>query len=300
MREATWSKVGKSVEGAKSIDECLKIAGLDYNVGLAPVYYGDNNVIPGTYASVRDDGHYYGVVGKNYNVVQNRDALDFVNYLKDDIQFLKAGETNSGMVYLIGKLESVNILGDEFTPHVIFRNGFNGKYNIQAAICPLRIVCQNQFNFAFKYSKNTVSIKHNGLAAVKMREAKEVLITASDYIKTLREKAERLSTMAVTAKDINRIVEDLFPIRSSDSPILTERAVKARELFMEAFNAEDNQNFKGTAWGIVNAYTDYITHRPILRQTQTAVENNFTTTAFDPKMMTLFMNAMKNSLGIIM
>ena len=43
----------------------------------------------------------------------------------------------------------------------------------------------------------------------------------------------------------------------------------------------DNVNFKGTAWGIINAYADYITHKPV-KNTKNADENKFEMVTFAP------------------
>ena len=47
---------------------------------------------------------------------------------------------------------------------------------------------------------------------------------------------------------------------------------KAR--FIEAYEADDNQNFKGTAWGFLNAYSDYTTHAPLSTRAN-AADNAF-------------------------
>lgn len=159
MRTATWNGIGRNVADCRDMEQVLKASGLDYEVEKRPVFMNAGPVdmteamtaIPNRFVTVRtSDNHPYDVVSDKFEVIQNRDAFDFVNYMGDEVQFEKAGETTGGMVYIIAKLPEVSILGDAFIPHVIFRNGFNGKVKITAAICPLRIVCQNQFNFAFK------------------------------------------------------------------------------------------------------------------------------------------------------
>ena len=157
-RTTTWHAIGKDVQECTDMAQVLRKSGLDYTVEKRPIWTypdvedsGKRMIIPNRFITTRkEDGHIYDVVSDKFEIVQNADAFDFVNYMGDEIQFEKAGETASGMVYIIAKLPDVDILGDKFTPHVIFRNGFSGKVKITAAIAPLRLVCQNQFNFAFK------------------------------------------------------------------------------------------------------------------------------------------------------
>ena len=45
--------------------------------------------------------------------------------------------------------------------------------------------------------------------------------------------------------------------------------------FLAAYNNEDNNNFKGTAWGLINGLTDYITHKEYKRKVENADEKRF-------------------------
>lgn len=45
------------------------------------------------------------------------------------------------------------------------------------------------------------------------------------------------------------------------------------------------ENFKGTAWGVINAFSDYSCHADIVRKTATAAENRFISVTFDPRVM---------------
>lgn len=203
MRTATWNGIGKSVTDCRNMDQVLKASGLDYTVEKRPVFMGTESMgkleIPNRFVTVRtSDEHPYDVVSDKFEIIQNRDAFDFVNYMGDEVQFEKAGETAGGMVYIIAKLPEVNVLGDAFIPHVIFRNGFNGKVKITAAICPLRFVCQNQFNFAFKNTANAVTIRHTSNAEKKLQEAKEVLKLSADYMQELTSMAEHFASMKIS------------------------------------------------------------------------------------------------------
>jgi len=62
-------------------------------------------IVPDKFATVREDtGEILGVVGNNYNICQNEDAFDFINYMSNDIKFERAGQTASGLVYIVAQL----------------------------------------------------------------------------------------------------------------------------------------------------------------------------------------------------
>lgn len=296
-RNSTFATLGIDISRANSIQTALADANLDYFVEGKEVFYefdGNKIQIPNVMTPVRlTDKHSYGVVGSSYGIVQNAEAFAFVDYINAPITFVKGGETSNGMVYIISKLESVNILGDEFTPYVLFRNSFNGRYALSACICPLRIVCQNQFNISFRETNNTINIKHTINASDKMKEAQKVLAGTVNYLDTLKKKAEELASQGISRSDKKTIIEALFPI--NDKMTDRQKAVITNKIlaFESALNREDNRAFKGTAWGIVNAYTDFITHEEPIRKTETAVENRFVSVTFDPKIMDRVLSVVK-------
>lgn len=300
-RTTTWHAIGKSVEECKDLEGVLAASGLDYTVEKHPVFAQRDTSssrvtrIPNRFITTRDnDGHMYDIVSDKFEIVQNREAFDFVHYMGEDLQFLKAGETESGMVYIIGALPQVDILGDAFVPHVIFRNGFTGKIKITAAICPLRMVCQNQFNFAFKNTQNAVTIRHVQNAHDKMEEAREVLKLTADYMQELTAMAEKYAGIKLCSTDLDHLLNRMFPMVDPESMNSFKRhqLEVSREKFKKAYLADDNANFRGTAWGLINAYTDFITHRAAMGRSETKEEGKFMTVTFQPGLMNAILQHM--------
>ena len=294
-RTTTWHAIGKDVQECTDMAQVLRKSGLDYTVEKRPIWTypdvedsGERMIIPNRFITTRkEDGHTYDVVSDKFEIVQNAEAFDFVNYMGDEIQFEKAGETASGMVYIIAKLPDVDILGDKFTPHVIFRNGFSGKVKITAAVAPLRLVCQNQFNFAFKNAQNTISIRHVQNAEAKLQEARDTLKLSADYMAELTRTAEHFAAIKMTPERIERVTNILFPMPEGVEMNAFKKATleNARNRFLLAHEAKDNANFRGTAWGLINAYTDFITHKePAKTKTGVNLESRFVNTTFKVNM----------------
>lgn len=282
-RLATWGKVGTSVRGSRNVESVLKKAKLDYTVTKQPVRLESGIVVPDRFATVREsDGHIYDIVSDRYSVVQNQEAFEFIDMVADQVKFEKAGETASGMVWVIASLPEVDVLGDRFVPHIIFRNGFAGNTKITAAIVPLRWVCQNQFNHAFHGSNNTVKVLHVGDVQSKMREAQEVLQLQAEFMEGITKQAEKYSVQKLPKNYIDRALDELFPIPEDANPYAKHRAEIQRNAFRAAYNHDDNANFRGTAWGMINAYSDFITHLEPTGKSETKVENRFMRTVFRP------------------
>ena len=295
-RTPTWENIGTDISHEHNIADVIRKANLDYEVQHQLIVLQNTDiVIPNKMATVRtSDNHIYGVTSKKYNIVQNIDAFDFIDYINSDIEFVKAGETAGGQVYIIGKLPDNYILDDQFTPYVIFRNSFDGSTNIQAAIVPLRIVCQNQFNMAFKKSDNTINIRHTNTANQKMLEAKEVLRRTAEHLNTFNQFAENMAVEKITDVQFSHLLDNMFPVNEEEMAKRTITNMEANRMsFMTAYNAEDNANFRGTKWGLINAFSDYQTHKPNLRSTNKSEENRFMSVSFDPTAMLKFMELVK-------
>lgn len=276
VRTATWSKIGHDIHTATSVEDALRIAHLDYTVEKTPLFLEDGTPVPGAFATTKEGTHQlFGVVGKGYELIQNVEALDFINpLLEQGMTFLKAGET-SRIVYLIGQLPAIDVLGDKVVPHVIFQNSHNGSSTLKATIAPLRIVCQNQFNITFKKAKNQINIRHTKSIKDRLLAAQEVLVANTEYLTEFQKTAIRMAGEKVTPKAVESWMDQVLDI---DPEALTKKDEEKKEALMAAYKANDNANFVGTQWGLVNAYSDYITHRPLQKDTETALANRFVKT----------------------
>lgn len=83
VKQPAWHGLGKIVENYPTSREAIAFAGLDYEVAKAPIFArsaGDFDSYPVTdqYATMRTDTKaVFGVVGKDYQIVQNSDAFAF-------------------------------------------------------------------------------------------------------------------------------------------------------------------------------------------------------------------------------
>ena len=297
MRTSTFANIGTDVSRETNLEGVLGASGLDYNVITEPIFYNaDPNgtsqlVVPNRVLTMREDTRTpIGVVSDTYKVCQNRDAFDFIDAIHDDIQFVKAGETGSHLVYIIAKLNRVKVLGDEITPYVIFQNSHTGLGSIKATITPLRIVCQNQFNLSFNKSPNTVRIIHSNSMESRLDQAREMLGDVAHYMTTFDEQANTLATMHVQDKDA---VAAFYRVFKYDPAKMSERQKVTFDdklmQFLTAYKADDNQNFVGTAWGILNGAADYLTHNTHPRAPQ---DNKFVDVSINSTLLNQFYSAL--------
>ena len=295
-RTATWENIGINLN-TEDFSTVLSNSNLDYEVSRQPIFttIGDEKIeIESRKAIVRDDGHIYNVMSSSYTPIQNKDAFDFINYIDDNIKFVKAGETAGGLIYIIGELHEMNILGDQFKTYVIFQNSHNGRYQLAMSICPLRIVCQNQFNIAFKESNSTFIIRHTKNVESKLKIAADALNSISHYMTIFNEKAQLFAAQGISESKITKFLNFMFPTNEEMSAKMIEKVEEEKQKFIKAYNSNDNQNFKGTAWGLINGLTDYITHKEYKRKVENADEKRFVETILVSPILNSSVNFIKS------
>ena len=275
-RTATWTNIGANITGATTVEEALKLSHLDYTVEKVPCFLADGTPIPGAFCTKKENSlETFGVVGKEFSIIQNIEGFDFINALVGEgLTFLKAGE-NRKMVWIIGQLPTVEILGDKVTPHVIFQNSHGGNTTLKATIAPLRIICQNQFNLTFRKADNKISLRHTSSIRERLHTAETVLAQNSIYLDEFKKKAEEMASAKVSKAKVDSFLDTIFEVRADFNPTQIRNIEEKRTRFLAAYQTEDNQNFIGTQWCLVNAYTDYVTHKPLKKDTPTALENHF-------------------------
>ncbi len=114
VKEKAWHGLGQTVSDYPNSAEALKHAGLDYSVEKRRLftYDNENNVanedtdiiiseieVPNYFATIRTDNQQVlGVVGKDYEVIQNVDAFIFFDAIigGDGIQYETAGALGKG------------------------------------------------------------------------------------------------------------------------------------------------------------------------------------------------------------
>ena len=275
-RTATWTNIGSNIRKASTVQEALELSGLNYTVEKVPIFLENGTPIPGAFCTKRENSDTtYGVVGSQFEIVQNIEGFDFINsMIPEGLKFLKAGE-NHKFIYIIAQLPSIDVLGDEVAPHIIFQNSHSGSTTLKATIAPLRIVCENQFNLTFRKAANKISLRHTKSIKGKLHTAQEVLIHSSDYISEFQKEAILMAQKKVSKSQVDHLLDDIFEIKEEFNPTQVRRMEEKRDRFLAAYQAEDNQNFIGTQWGLVNAYTDFVTHKPLKKDTTQALENHF-------------------------
>src|SRR5205823_14499225 len=101
-----------------------------------------------------------GIVSDEYEVVENRDAFQFLDTLiGPELQFETAGSLWGGRrVWVLARLpQYVEFGGDPSATYIYVANSHDGSMAVTAAITPIRIVCANTLGAALRESQHGVA-----------------------------------------------------------------------------------------------------------------------------------------------
>lgn len=278
VREKPWHGLGTEVSEAPTSADALRLAGLDWEVLQKNIQVCGGSKIDNYKANIRStDGAVLGVVSDSYKIVQNADAFSFTDELiGGDVRYETAGSLRGGKkIWLLAKMPERKIAGDAVEPYLCFSNTHDGTGAIRVCMTPIRVVCNNTLNLALNTAKRQWSARHTGNIEQKMQEARMCLQLADAYMDGLGDYADKLANKTINDEELDKILNEMFPVEENDSERKKTMAKKAKDEFMVCYWRPDIAQFLNTAWGVVNAMSDMVSHSEPLRNTANYRENNW-------------------------
>jgi phage/plasmid-like protein (TIGR03299 family) len=206
-------------------------------------------------------------VGARYKVVQNEELFSFADNILDGdsrCAWESAGSLKNGKV-VFGSLTVPREMvldpsgaNDKTKLYLIVWTSHDGSVAVQAAITPVRVVCQNTLNLAMKNAKQSFKIRHTQTAEGKIQIARETLGLTLGYFDSFEKEAQALFNAEITDKQFQDIVKTIYPKPAeSDSKLAKTKWDNKVVLLNDLYhNSPTNTNIKGTKWGAFNALTE--------------------------------------------
>ncbi|WP_339921345.1 DUF932 domain-containing protein [uncultured Flavobacterium sp.] len=291
VREKAWHGLGQIVTDYPTSAEAINHAGLDYEVIKSPLYTNASNIInptdslgirdnevnvPDYFATIRTDNNaVLGVVGKEYHIVQNREAFSFFDAIvggTDGILYETAGALGNGeRIFITAKLPDYIRVGngDDVTEKYIFlTTSHDGSGSITAAFTPVRIVCQNTLNASLRNMSNVVRIRHTSGAKQRLENAHKVMGLANEFSNQLEDIFNNWAKVKVHDHEVKKMIQfALCPNKETlqhlkagnEDEISTVFKNTVEDAFAYAMTSDSQQmnTTKGTLFGAYNAVTGY-------------------------------------------
>jgi len=274
--------IGADVSEAKDTEQVLTLAGLDWAVVKRPLLVdvdGTHLEIEGQYATTRsDDNSVLGIVGRQFTALQNREAFNWLDTLLGGACIPStAGYLHGGRrVWVSAKMaEQTKLLDDPVDTYIFISNSHDGSGALQVGTTPIRIVCQNTLNLACATASRSWTARHYSGLSDKMAEAARALELTNTYMAALQAQAEIMAAIKVTPKTWDALVATLFPEPKKGTDRRKDTVNERRVALTEALNVDDLANYRGTAWGAINAVADYVDHANVKRESDVSLDRRF-------------------------
>ncbi|MAF79898.1 hypothetical protein CL629_02335 [bacterium] len=268
--QTSWS--GIKTLNAPTARDALRASGLDWNVVNKPLFLEGGREVPKARAIVREDnGVVLGVVGKQYQPIQNKDGLAFFDDVSsqfDDMRYVSAGSIAGGRrVWLLADFGGFDAQsGDEIRKQILLFNSHDGSSTMSYVFCPMRITCNNQIAVTLTRDK-FLKIRHSQDAMVRFNDARKVASHAVKNYDSIKQVYKTLVQTSLTDELISGSLEALFPIEEAEGRTLTRRSNTRREITRLLSEGKGSEQPK-TAFSLYNAFSEYYTHH-----TQANTEN---------------------------
>lgn len=279
-RVKPWHGIGTVVADCPTSKEAILLAGMDWKVEQRDVCTDSGVMISGYKANIRDrDQSILGVVSDRYQVVQNEEAFAFTDeLLGEGVEYETAGSLQGGRkTFILAKLpQRFIIAGDEITPYFVIMNSHDGSCAIKAAMTPVRVVCQNTLNLAFRTAKRTWTTKHTSNIMERIDDAKTTLQFAERYMGELGRGVDELIHKRLTDKKVMEYMSEFFTVTEDMTAAQRKNNLTMlNDMKRRYFDAPDLQEVGKNGYRFVNAVSDFATHAEPIRKTKNYKENLF-------------------------
>lgn len=280
VREKPWHGIGTVVQDAPGSREAIQLAGLDWQVAQGDVCTGSGEPIAGYKANIRSsDQSVLGVVSDRYQVVQNEEAFAFTDgLLGEGVAYETAGALQGGKrVFLLARLpQRFIIAGDEIVPYFVIMNSHDGSCAVKAAMTPVRVVCQNTLNLAFRTAKRTWTARHTSNIKGRIEDARAALQFAEKYMAEMGKGIDSLVKVRLSDRKVMEYLSEFFPVTEDMSAAQKKNnMVLLNDIKARYFDAPDLQGTGKNGYRFINAVSDFATHAQPIRKTKNYKENLF-------------------------
>lgn len=289
VKEKAWHGLGQVIQDYPTSAEAIKHAGLDFIVEKRKLFTFDNEnhngnpdtdiiipeiEVPGYFATMRTDTEQVlGVVGKDYEIVQNRDAFSFFDSIVggDGIQYETAGALGKGeRIFITAKLPSYIKVGREdlIEQYLFLTTSHDGFGSITAAFTPIRVVCQNTLNAAMRNHSNSIKIRHTANAKERLEQGHKVMGISNKLAEQLEEVFNNWTKVKITDPELHRLIQlAMVPNKEVLDKIEKGEWDELSTCFNNMCNTvfeyamtsptQQTETTKGTLFGAYNSVTGY-------------------------------------------
>ena len=270
-----WHGLGQLMPAGQSVEQWQQAAGMDYEVQRGYVRYATERgqsadamkVVKDKVVLFRSDTKdALGVVSDSYKVVQPREVLEFFRdwATAGGMTIESAGVLFGGKRYFATAKMAAGVCvdgySDRIVPYALLSTSADGSLATEARWTTVRVVCNNTLSMA-REGKAAVRVTHR--SEFKPEEVQSVLETANAEFHAFMEMSRQLAGIKVArplAEDLTMHLFKTGTTKDADKVKESRGFIRVMELFNGAAKGAMLETARETAWGWLNAVTEYADH----------------------------------------
>jgi phage/plasmid-like protein (TIGR03299 family) len=275
--ETPWHGLGNQLAPNQPLEVWAKQAGMHWEIEEAEVRFvagsgglGSIHAFPEQKVLYRSDTRApLSVVSGRYQVVQPREILEFYRDLTEvgGFELETAGVLKDGKkLWALARTgQSATLKGrDQVNGYLLLATACDGTLATTAQFTSVRVVCNNTLAVALGNDSSAVKVSHRGLfdAQAVKRQIGIAVSSWDGFIARMKALSEHKVSDAAAEKFLRRVLtySQTNP-QDRDAIAVNDRAIKAvGQLYAGRGRGADLTSASGTAWGLLNAVTEYCDH----------------------------------------
>ncbi|ATN10588.1 phage/plasmid-like protein (TIGR03299 family) [Pseudomonas protegens] len=272
-----WHGLGSRLSPKQPIEIWQREAGMDWKIQDSPVHFksdsigalGSIHTFPDQKVLYRSDTKApLSVVSQRYQVVQPREVLEFYRDLTEvsGYELETAGVLKGGRKFwaLARTGQGTTLKGnDQVNGYLLLATSCDGTLATTATPTTVRVVCNNTLTIALDGSCKAIKVPHSTRfdpQAVK----KQLGIAVSqwdNFMHRMRMLSERKVQWHEAMGFFMNVLCDANPNMPLPAVLPNERALRKVQCLYEGQGRGSTlESAQGTAWGLLNAVTEYVDH----------------------------------------
>jgi phage/plasmid-like protein (TIGR03299 family) len=285
--ETPWHGLGNKLDTHQPIDVWAKQSGMDWQIREAPVRYmtesagglGAIESFPENKVLFRSDTNMpLSVVSQRYKVVQPSEILEFYRDLTEvsGFELETAGILKGGRkIWALARTgQSSTLKGNDVTnAYVLLATACDGTLATTAQFTSIRVVCNNTLAVALARGSGAVKVPHNtSFDADAVKRQLGISVGKWDsFMYQMKGLSERKVQSLEARNYITRVFSNADKATSAGT---NERAMnKVMALFDGHGKGAELASSKGTAFGLLNAVTEFVDHERRARSADHRLES---------------------------
>lgn len=279
--EKPWHGLGFELPEGASLDQWRVAAGLNWTAEKTDIYYrnsfkqdaqGKGELMKAQSRLIyrSDTGAELGIASDRYKIVQPAEVMEFFRDLTADngMTMETAGALDGGKrIWALARTgDEFRLMGqDQVKGYVLLATSFDGSMATQAQFTSIRVVCHNTLTVATKSdAKGAIRIPHS--TTFDGHQVKLDMGLIHGAWAQFQSDAEALASRRVSAREQ---VDFILALMTDEKEKLDPESISTRKrnIIADILNRAQGgamgsqfRSAQGTAWGLVNAITEYVDH----------------------------------------